>query len=120
MRARGVMPDGTRCDDVRGALVHIALSGVQDANARERLQSIPTGLTIPDADVDTLLYWGERLVRENTVIRDLISAPAAAGDLAGPRTLGQTAAGPSGAKRGEVGYFQETTWASAPRLGIRP
>ena len=67
------LADGAACGDVGGGLVHIALSDVDDPVVRRRLQDIPTGLTIPDADVDLLLYWGERLVRENSTIRSIIS-----------------------------------------------
>ena len=42
------------------------------------MQSIPTGLTIPDEDVDLLVSSGESLVQQNGTIRGLIS------DLDGP------------------------------------
>lgn len=57
--------DGYPCDDVQGRFVHISLNDVSDPEVRARLQAIPTGLTIPRADVDLLVEWGERLVREN-------------------------------------------------------
>lgn len=44
-----------------------------DPEVRRRLQAIPTGLTIPDKDVDLLVEWGERLVVENPDIRAAIS-----------------------------------------------
>jgi NTE family protein len=65
--------DGHRCDDVKVALVRISLSGISDPEMRQRLQSIPTGLTIPDADVDALVSSGEQLVQQNPKIRALIS-----------------------------------------------
>jgi NTE family protein len=70
--------DGHDCADVRGALVHISLAGIPDPQERQRLQAIPTGLTIPDADVDALVSSGEQLVQQNSAIRELIS------DLDGP------------------------------------
>lgn len=50
-------------DDAKGSLVHAALSGIEDEAVRARLESIPTGLTLPNADVDALAAFGERLVR---------------------------------------------------------
>ena len=70
--------EGHDCADVRGALAHISLASIPDPEERRRLQAIPTGLTIPDADVDQLISSGEHLVQQNEVIRRLIS------DLDGP------------------------------------
>jgi len=70
--------EGHDCADVRGALVHISLASIPDPQERQRLQSIPTGLTIPDEDVDLLASSGEQLVQQNDTIRRLIS------DLDGP------------------------------------
>lgn len=72
------MIEGHDCADVRGALVHISLASIPDSQERQRLQAIPTGLTIPDADVDLLIGSGEHLVQQNDTIRGLIS------DLDGP------------------------------------
>jgi NTE family protein len=65
--------EGYNCDDVRGALVHISLASIPDPQERQRLQAIPTGLTIPDEDVDLLVSSGEQLVQQNDTIRRLIS-----------------------------------------------
>jgi NTE family protein len=70
--------EGHDCADVRGALVHISLASIPDPQKRQRLQAIPTGLTIPDEDVDLLVGSGEQLVQQNDKIRGLIS------DLDGP------------------------------------
>src|SRR6516225_4778582 len=70
--------EGHDCADVRGALVHISLASIPDAQERQRLQAIPTGLTIPDEDVDLLVSSGESVVQQNATIRGLIS------DLDGP------------------------------------
>ena len=51
--------------------MHLSLSNIQDPEVRARLQAIPTGLTIPSADVDALLGNGEALVRDNPVIRQV-------------------------------------------------
>ena len=75
----GPVIDGYDCADVRGALVHISLASIPDPQQRQHLQAIPTGLTIPDADVDALVGAGEQLVQQNDTIRGLIS------DLGGPR-----------------------------------
>jgi NTE family protein len=68
--------DGHDCDDVKGALVRISLAGIPDPQMRQRLQAIPTGLTIPDEDVDALVSSGEQLVQQNAKIRALISGLA--------------------------------------------
>jgi hypothetical protein len=65
--------DGHDCDDVKVVLVRISLSGIPDPQMRQRLQAIPTGLTIPDQDVDALVSSGEQLVQQNGKIRELIS-----------------------------------------------
>ena len=67
--AAGPVINGHPCEDVRGDLVHLSLSDVQNPALRARLQAIPTGLTIPAKDVDALLAYGEALVRDNPVIR---------------------------------------------------
>ena len=74
------MIDGHPCDDVQGFFEHLSLSDITDAAEREKLQHIPTGLTIPDADVDQLVAAGERQVRELKVFaefRDSLTKPSA-------------------------------------------
>jgi NTE family protein len=71
--AQALVIDGHECGDVRGGLVRISLAGIPDPQERQRLQAIPTGLTIPDADVDALVSSGEKLVQQNTKIREMIS-----------------------------------------------
>ncbi|MBV1799438.1 patatin-like phospholipase family protein [Siccirubricoccus sp. G192] len=66
--------NGHPCGDVEGTVVHLALSGIADPADRLRLQAIPTGLTIPDADVDALVGYGERMVRDHPVIRAYVAA----------------------------------------------
>jgi len=65
--------EGHDCDDVKGTLVRISLAGIPNPQMRQRLQAIPTGLTIPDEDVDALVSSGEQLVQQNPKIRELIS-----------------------------------------------
>jgi NTE family protein len=62
--------DGHACDDVQGYFVHLSLGDLADAKEREALQTIPTGLTIPDEDVDKLINAGENAVRESKVMED--------------------------------------------------
>ncbi len=71
--AQGAVLNGHPCDDVQGAVIHLHLGLIPDRAIRERLEEIPTGLTIPDADVDLLLSWGERLMRDDPRIRDLLN-----------------------------------------------
>lgn len=66
--------DGSPCDDVQGQLVHISLAGIDNPADRARLEAIPTGLTIPDADVDALVEYGERIARDHPVIRAVAAA----------------------------------------------
>lgn len=85
--------DGHPCGDVKGALIHISLSGIADLAERRRLQAIPTGLTIPDADVDTLVAEGEKLIRTDPTLRGLIS------DLGEPPAGNVVASGASYTRR---------------------
>ena len=72
---------GRACGDVQGQFVHVALSGIDDPVWRARLEAIPTGLTIPDADVDALVQYGEQLVRQQPAI---LAIAGAAGGVAAP------------------------------------
>jgi NTE family protein len=60
--------DGHDCADVEGALVQVSLAGIADAAKRQRLQRIPTSLTIPDADVDALVDEGRALTQTNPTL----------------------------------------------------
>jgi NTE family protein len=91
--AQALVIDGHECGDVRGGLVRISLAGIPDPQERQRLQAIPTGLTIPDADVDALVSSGEKLVQQNTKIRELIS------DLDSPPVTVTAQARPGSGKR---------------------
>jgi NTE family protein len=64
---------GHPCDDVQGTFIHISLSNVTDEALRTRLQAIPTGLTIPKEDVDSLASLGEELVRNNEQLRAVLA-----------------------------------------------
>jgi len=55
-------PDGHACDDVQSFFVHLSLEEVADPAERDRLQAIPTGLTIPHDDVERLEVAGETVV----------------------------------------------------------
>jgi NTE family protein len=87
--AAGPVIDGHPCDDVKGQVIHLALSGITDPAERAKLQAIPTGLTIPREDVDALVAFGERLTREHPGIRAMLedqpaSAPAQAEERSRP------------------------------------
>jgi NTE family protein len=63
---------GHPCDDVKGYVLHFALSEIKDEAVRKRLQSIPTGLTIADEDVDALVAAGEAQVKASPEIANVI------------------------------------------------
>ena len=60
-----VSPDGHPCGDVQSFFAHLSLAGVADAAERERLQKIPTGLSLEPADVTQLVAAGEKQVRNS-------------------------------------------------------
>jgi NTE family protein len=77
--------DGHDCADVQGALVQVSLASIADAARRQRLQRIPTSLTIPDADVDALVDEGRVLTQTNPALLRAIAEfdPAANRVVAG-------------------------------------
>ena len=64
--------EGHACGDVEGYVLHFSLSGIDDAAVRKRLQSIPTGLTIDQKDVDALVAAGEAQVKASREIVDVV------------------------------------------------
>jgi hypothetical protein len=71
--------DGHPCDDVVGDVVHFSLNQIEDAAVRKRLEAIPTGLTLADADVDALIAAGENAVRTSAQLarfREQLRRPA--------------------------------------------
>ncbi len=78
---------GRPCSDVQGEFVHVSLGGIEDPVWRARLQAIPTGLTIPDADVDALVQYGEQLVRDHPRIRALAAQIGEANSRRPPTAL---------------------------------
>jgi NTE family protein len=66
-------PGGRDCNDVDGGLVQLSLGEIADLATRERLQAIPTSLTIPDEDVDALVAAGEAQVVGNPTLRALLA-----------------------------------------------
>jgi len=73
--------DGRACDDVQVFFAHLSLGGITDKEQRERLAKIPTGLTIPAADVAQLVAAGEAQVKQSPDLakfRDNLTRPAEA------------------------------------------
>ena len=73
--------DGHACDDVQVFFAHLSLGGIADKEQRERLAKIPTGLTIPAADVAQLVAAGEAQVKQSPDLakfRDNLTRPAEA------------------------------------------
>lgn len=75
----GRIVEGHACDDVKAYLVHLSLADIKDDATRERLQSIPTGLTISEADVDALVAAGEAVVKASPEVAAVIEAIGQAG-----------------------------------------
>jgi len=65
--------DGLPCEDVSARLVHVSLAGLPDGPARDALLAIPTGLTIPRADVDALIEAGSQAVLQSTTLRQAVA-----------------------------------------------
>jgi hypothetical protein len=63
--------------------VHLSLAGIEDAQTRERLEKIPTGLTIDDPDVDALVAAGQEQIKKSPEIMTVIKAIERSGATAG-------------------------------------
>ncbi len=70
---QGKVLDGHDCKDVQGELLQISLAGIPNEALRQRLQSLPTSLTLPDADVDALVAAGETMIRSHPALLRLIA-----------------------------------------------
>ncbi len=64
--------EGVACDDVKAALVHIALANMPDGPRKDRLMAIPTGLTVDRPDVDLLVQAGSEAVANSRPLRDFL------------------------------------------------
>jgi NTE family protein len=104
---QGPVVDGHRCDDVLGLLVRISLSDFPNGQERERLQAIPTGLTIAPEYVEMLVRAGESMARDDEELRRFLmeeeparrsptAAPVAAGRRGPPRSPVATPVGAQG------------------------
>jgi len=71
--AKAPVIDGAPCDDVKGALVHISLTGMDPGPEKDRLLAIPTGLTIAREDVDLLVAAGQSAVLNSGQLRQFIA-----------------------------------------------
>ncbi|HWA44195.1 MAG TPA: hypothetical protein VHA10_13365, partial [Hypericibacter adhaerens] len=57
--------DGHACEDVESYFIHLSLQEIGDPALRARLAAIPTGLTIPDPDVEELVEVGATEVKNS-------------------------------------------------------
>ncbi len=91
--ASGRVVDGVPCDDVQTQLVRISLRDMPDGAAKEHLQRIPTGLTVPRADIDLLVRAGRDAVTGSVPLRAFLdtypAAPVAAPTPAARRRISQ-------------------------------
>lgn len=78
--AQGPVVLGYRCGDVAGKVVSVNLSDYPDPETRDRLLAIRTGLTLPRAQVDTLVAAGQTMIRRDAapIAAFLDSSPPAA------------------------------------------
>jgi NTE family protein len=60
-----IASDGFPCGDVQTYFAHLSLAGIPDPAEREKLQNIPTGLTIDQKDVVALEAAGEEQVQKS-------------------------------------------------------
>jgi len=74
--------DGYRCDDVESIFVHLSLSDVTDESVRERLEAIPTGLTVSEDDLKLLIESGRHAVMNSAEVKAML-------DVAAPKTAKQ-------------------------------
>jgi NTE family protein len=65
---------GHPCGDVKVTFVHLSLADIANPAIRTRLQDIPTGLTIPDEDVDLLENAGQEEVFDAPEIRQFAAS----------------------------------------------
>jgi NTE family protein len=72
--ARGPVVDGAPCDDVRTELIHVALTRLPPGPDKDRLQAIPTGLTINRADVDLLVQAGQTAITTSEPLRAFLQS----------------------------------------------
>jgi len=75
--SQGEVIDGFRCDDVQSAFVHLSLSDVTDESVRERLQAIPTGLTVSDEDLKLLIESGYNAVMASEGVKQMLDVGVA-------------------------------------------
>ncbi len=72
---------GRDCHDMQGALIQLSLSDVADEAVRRRLMTIPTSMTLRDADVDALVNEGRTLLVSNPTLLRLLADFAPAFDM---------------------------------------
>ena len=72
--ARGPVIDGAPCDDVQAELIHVALTAMPPGPEKDRLQAIPTGLTIKRPDVDLLITAGQAAIAQSEPLRKFLQS----------------------------------------------
>jgi len=71
--ALGPVLNGHPCEDVEGLVVHLDLSLISDPVVRARLLATPLALTLPNEEVDLLVEWGQRVVRDDPQIKKFLA-----------------------------------------------
>jgi NTE family protein len=66
--------DDHPCDDVQAFFAHVSLADISDPATRQRLESIRTGLTIDDQDIDLLVDMGMKGVENSPEIRQFLDS----------------------------------------------
>jgi NTE family protein len=65
--------DGSRCDDVKGQLVHISLAEMPPGPVKTKLLAIPTGLSVKREDVDLLIDAGHEAIVGSTAVQEFLA-----------------------------------------------
>lgn len=66
--------DGSPCKDVQSAFVQVSLSAMAPGPERDRLLTIPTGLTINPTSVDALIGAGRDAITTSEPIRRFLDS----------------------------------------------
>ncbi len=82
---QGPVIGGEACSDVEAKVLRVSLSDYPDPDARARLVSIRTGLTLPREQIDALIAAGQTMIARDAPAIKLFLTTQPASELAGGR-----------------------------------